>query len=160
MGTVHDGVNTTLASQSETVQDSTDDLQHQMGIAEQGDNNSLISAGYADAQAPSLAYMRQYHEYPGMSAHYGYPIYPSSWIYPSMSQLPPLTSAGQKENGSHWKGASSSSGSSLKLWRPYANDGATKEKPTSRKRQAEDQAPSHKDPSPVSGAQRTQTTVA
>ena len=54
MGTVHDGVDTTLASQSETVQDSTDDLQHQMGIAEQGDNNSLISAGYADAQAHHL----------------------------------------------------------------------------------------------------------
>ena len=160
MGTVNDGVETTLASQSETVQDSTDDLQHRMGIAEQGEDNSLISAGYADAQAPSLAYMWQYHEYPGMSAHYGYPIYPSFWIYPSMSHPPPLTSAGQKEKGSHWKGASSSSGSSSKLWRPYANDGATKAKPTSRKRCAEEQAPSRKDPSPVSGAQRTKPTVA
>ena len=68
IGTANDGVDITSASQSETVQDSTDDLQHRMGIAEQGENNSLISAGYADAQAPSLAYMRQYHEYPGMSA--------------------------------------------------------------------------------------------
>ena len=124
MGTVNDGVDTTSASQSETVQDSTDDLQHRMDIAERGENDSLISAGYADTQAPSLAYMQQYHEYPGMSAHYGYPIYPSSWLYSSMSYPPPLTKAGQKENGSHWKGASSSSGSSSKLWRPYANDGA------------------------------------
>ena len=52
MGTVNDGVDTTSASQSETVQDSTDDLQNQMGIAEQGENNSLISAGYVDAQTP------------------------------------------------------------------------------------------------------------
>ena len=160
MGTVNDGVDTTPASWSETVQDSTDDLQHRMGIAEQGENNSLISAGYSDAQAPSLAYMRQYHEYPGMSAHYRYPIYPSSWMYPSMSHPPPLTSASQKENGSHWRGASSSSGSSSKLWQPYANDGATKAKPTSRKRRAEERAPSHKDPSPVSGVHRTQPTVA
>ena len=160
IGTANDGVDITSAAQSETVQDSTDDLQHRMGIAEQGENNSLISAGYADAQAPSLAYMRQYHEYPGMSAHYGYPIYPSSWIYPSMSHPPPLTSAGQKENGSHWRGDSSSSGSSPQLWQPYANDGTAKAKPTSRKRCAEERAPSHKDPSPVSGAQRTKPTVA
>ena len=59
MGTVSEEAEITSASQSETVPHPTDDPQHGSGITEPGEDNSLISAGYAHAQASaqSLAYM-------------------------------------------------------------------------------------------------------
>ena len=59
MGTVSEGAEITSTSQSETVPHPTDDPQHGSGIAEPGEDNGLISAGYAHAQASaqSLAYM-------------------------------------------------------------------------------------------------------
>ena len=156
MGTVSEGAEITSASQSETVPNSTDDPWHGSGIAEPGEDNSLISAGYAHAQASaqSLAYMRHYHEYPGMAANYGYPMYPSSWVYPGVPYPQPVPKPGNRETESHWQGASSTSGSSSKLWQPYADHGATETETTSRKRHAEEWSPRHQDPSPAVGAQR------
>ena len=161
MGTVSEGAEITSASQSETVPHPTDDPQHGSGIAEPGEDNSLISAGYAHAQASaqSLAYMRHYHEYPGMAANYGYPMYPSSWVYPGVPYPPPVPNTGNRENESHWQGASSTSGSSTKLWRPYADHGATETEITSRKRRAEERSPRRQDPSPAMGAQKATPTA-
>ena len=134
MGTVSEGAEITSASQSEIVPNSIDDPQHGSGITEPGEDNCLISAGYAPAQASaqSLAYMRHYHESPGMAANYGYPMYPSSWVYPGVPYQPPVLNPGNRANESHWQGASSTSGSSTKLWRPYADHGATETETTSR----------------------------
>ena len=161
MGTVSEGAEITSASQSETVPHPTDDPQHGSGIAEPGEDNSLISAGYAHAQASaqSLAYMQHYHEYPGMVANYGYPMYPSSWVYPGVPYPPPVPNTGNRENESHWQGASSTSGSSTKLWRPYADHGATETEITSRKRHAEEWSPRRQDPSPAMGAQKATPTA-
>ena len=89
-----------------------------------------------------------------MAANYGYPMYPSSWVYPGVPYPQPVPKPGNRETESHWQGASSTSGSSSKLWQPYADHGATETETTSRKRHAEEWSPRHQDPSPAVGAQR------
>ena len=89
-----------------------------------------------------------------MAANYGCPMYPSSWVYPGVPYPPPVLNPGNRENESYWQSASSTSGSSTKLWQPYADHGATETETTSRKRHAEERSPRRQDPSPAMGAQR------